>query len=92
MTEEALQDGAEAPEGRERTRKASAALLVLGSALGSMGMTLSRVIEHPTREAADEWARCKEREANERRWAEMTQGDIDRLTAAEAKRSRRGAR
>lgn len=47
-------------------------------------------VDEAAQRAADDARRA--REANERRWDEMTQADIDALSAAEEKRSRRRQR
>jgi len=62
------------------------------AALVLAGAELKRIEDEDTPEEREARARRREIEANERRWAEMTQADIDRLTAAEEKRTRRGKR
>ena len=63
--------------------------LVLGSALVSAGLRLTRVPEHEIGLSRADRELLYEKQRNERRWAEMTQADIDRLTAAHEKRERR---
>jgi rRNA maturation endonuclease Nob1 len=70
-------------------RRSQSLALVLGAALGAAGLGLTRVPQEEIEMSPSERDRQREKRLNERRWAEMTQADIARLTAAHEKRERR---